>query len=262
MPRWMMSVLTAAAIVTPVVAQEADEAAIKKIVQQEVERLLNSEGALDAAIERGIENFIRKQRAASEQARAEQQRVQARNLRPVDAQRDHILGNPDAPVTLVEYSDFECPFCKRFHPTVVRLMADNPEQLRWVYRHFPLEFHNPGAHQQAQASECVAELNGNDAFWMYADLIYERTTAGGNGFPLENLRPLAEEIGVNGDAFAACMADGRMAGRVDEDYKNGVEIGVSGTPAGFLINQAGEVRFIAGALPLEDLQGLVEELLR
>ena len=239
-----------------------DEDAVKQLVKQEVQRLLATEGVLDSAIDEGIGRFVREQQAAAERARADQQRSHAEQLRPVDLQRDHVLGNADAAVTLVEYSDFECPFCKRFHPNVIRLMEDNGDKLRWVYRHFPLGFHNPGAQKQAEASECVAELNGNDVFWEYIHAIYARTNSGGSGFPLENLRPLAEEFDVNGDAFDACMASGRMTARVNQDYEDGTKIGISGTPAGVLINRQGETRFIAGALPIEELQSLLDDLLR
>jgi len=252
--------------VTTASAQTLDEDRLREIVREEIVRLLSDgdgdgNGVLDAAIERGIANFVDRQRAASEQARAERQQERARNLRPVD-ERDHILGEADAPLTLIEYSDFECPYCKRFHPTVAQLMAANPGKIRWVYRHFPLGFHNPGAYRQAEASECAAEAGGGDAFWRYTDLIYERTRSGGDGFPLSGLRPLAEEIGLDGRAFDECMASGRMQSRVDRDYQDAQAAGVTGTPAGFLLNRNGDMRFIAGALPVEELQKMVDELLR
>ncbi len=244
-------------LVSPVHAEEVDEDLIRQLVRQEVERLLHSEGALDVAIEKGIKDFILKQRV---QADAQKQQMQADNLRPVDPYRDHIFGNPDAPITLVEYSDFECPYCKYFHPTVIQLIKNNRHKLRWVYRHFPLDFHNPGAQKQAEASECVAELNGNDSFWAYSNSIYQRTKSNGEGFPIKKLRPLAEEIGVNGDAFSECLDSGRMTARVREDYENGVNIGVSGTPVSVFINRQGEVRSIAGAVPLDKLQALIDDL--
>ncbi len=254
------AVFAAQLIAGPLHADEVDEQAVKELVQQEVKRLLNADGALDAAIEEGIKRIVRKQRAAAAQERVEAQQAQVENLRPVDARRDHILGNPDAPVTLVEYSDFECPFCKRFHPTAIRLLEDNPDEIRWVYRHFPLGMHNPGAQKQAEASECVAELKGNDAFWEYVHAIYDRTRAGGRGFPLDNLRPLAEEFGVDGDSFEACLDGGKMTARVIQDHEDGLRVGISGTPAGFLMNRRGEVRFIVGALPIGELQALVDDL--
>jgi len=256
----ILSVLFALFLSSAVGAQSIDEAQIRGLVQEEIERMVNTEGALDSAIEKGIESYILKQRLAAENAKAQQQQERAKNLRPVDAERDHISGNPDAPITLIEYSDFECPFCKRFHPTVMKLMENNEDKLRWVYRHFPLGFHNPGAQKQAEASECVAELKGNDAFWDFSDKIYTRTKSNGKGFPLKNLRPLAEEIGVDGDAFSNCLDSGKMTARVKEDIANGKLLGISGTPAAFIINQKGETRFVAGALPLQTLQSLVDEL--
>ena len=244
----------------PASAQEVDETRIKELVQKEVERLLNS-AALDAAIESGIRNYVIKQRQAQEKTRNSVQSEKAKNIRPVDAKRDHIIGNLNAPITLVEYSDFECPYCKRFHPTVTELMKNNPDKLRWVYRHFPLGFHNPGAQKQAEASECVAELRGNDAFWEYSDLIYQRTTSNGSGFPLDQLRPLAEEVGVNGKVFEECLASGRMAARVQQDIDNGVSIGISGTPAAFLLSTSGESRVVVGAQPLAELQRVVDEMI-
>ena len=255
------SVLLLSLLLSPLSwAQTVDDAHIQELVQQEVQRLINSEGAFDAAIEKGIAAYIVKQRLAVEEAKAQQQRERSKNLRPVTAERDHIFGNPDAPITIIEYSDFECPFCKRFHPTVVKLIENNKDNVRWVYRHFPLGFHNPGAQKQAEASECVAELKGNDAFWDYSDKVYKRTKSNGKGFPVSNLRPLAEEIGVDGDAFSACLDSGKMTARVKEDMANGVLVGVTGTPAAFIVNQKGDAEFIAGALPLVKLQSIVDKL--
>ena len=256
----ILATLLALFLTSAVGAQSLDEVQVRALVQEEIERLVNTEGVLDSAIEKGIGSYILKQRLAAENAKAQQQQDRAKNLRPVNAERDHISGNPDAPITLIEYSDFECPFCKRFHPTVMKLMENNQDKLRWVYRHFPLGFHNPGAQKQAEASECVAEIKGNDAFWDFSDKIYTRTKSNGKGFPLKNLRPLAEEIGVDGEAFTKCLDSGKMSARVNEDIANGKLLGVSGTPAAFIVNQKGETRFVAGALPLQNLQSLVDEL--
>ena len=244
----------------PLLAQTLDESQIQALVKKEVEQLLNTDGALDSAIQKGITEYIKKQKLVAEQTKFLQQQIQAKDIRPVDKQRDHIRGKLDAPVTLVEYSDYECPFCKRFHPTVIKLLENNPDKVRWVYRHFPLGFHNPGAQKQAEATECATELGGNDAFWQYSDLLYERTKSNGKGFPLENLEPLAEEIGLDAEAFSQCLDSGKYTARVKEDISNGQKIGVTGTPAAFILNQNGGVRIVSGALPLARLQSLVDEL--
>ncbi len=223
------------------------------------------EAELAQKIDAGIERYVQKQRDAQEQARAEQARAaaaKAKNVRPVSKTRDHIYGNPDAKVSLIEYSDFECPFCKRFHPTAKRLVEIYDGKVNWVYRHFPLAFHNPGAQKQAEASECAAELGGNDAFWKYADLIYQRTRSNGKGFPLNRLVPLAKEIGLDERKFQACLDGGKMAARVGEDYTEGAQIGITGTPGNVLLNnETGAVALKPGALPLEVLKGEVDHLL-
>lgn len=237
---------------------ETDSEAIAREVRQEMQRLIEQEGILDAAIERGIERFIRKQRALAE---ARKGKGHARNMRPVSPARDHINGNPDAPITLVEYSDFECPFCKRFHPTVKKVIENNDGRVNWVYRHFPLAFHNPGAQKQAEASECAAELGGNDAFWRYSDLIYSRTRSNGNGFPIDGLVPLAGEIGLDRDAFRSCLDSGRMTARVKADYEDGVKAGITGTPGVILLNhETGAVLPLAGAVPAQRLQAAIDRV--
>ncbi len=242
-------------------ATEPDKAAIAAEVRKEVQRLIEQEGILDAAIERGITRYIRKQQQLAKAQKANKRVEHARKLRPVSADRDHIFGNPAAEITLVEYSDFECPFCKRYHPTVKKLIGNNDGRVNWVYRHFPLAFHNPGARKQAEASECVAELGGNDAFWQFGDRIYQRTRSNGNGFPLDRLAPLAQEVGVDPKAFNECMESGRMASRVDEDYQDGVKAGINGTPGTILVNhKTGKVLPLSGAVPVQRLQAAVDRL--
>ena len=223
------------------------------------------EAELAQKIDAGIERYVQKQRDAQEQARAEQAQAaaaRAKNVRRVSKTRDHIYGNPDAKVSLIEYSDFECPFCKRFHPTAKKLVESYDGKVNWVYRHFPLSFHNPGAQKQAEASECAAELGGNDAFWRYADLIYQRTRSNGKGFPLDRLVPLAKEIGLDGEKFQACLDGGKMAARVSEDSTEGIQIGITGTPGNVLLNnETGAVALKPGALPLQVLKGEIEHLI-
>lgn len=90
------------------------------------------------------------------------------DIAPVTAE-DHIIGNPDAPIVIVEYSDLECPFCKRFNGTMKELVANSNGQIAWVYRHWVV---HSGALPKAGAAECVAKLKGNDAFWKYVDLTF------------------------------------------------------------------------------------------
>lgn len=94
-------------------------------------------------------------------------------LRPLDA-TDHLIGSLDAPVVILEYSDLECPYCKRFHDTMNQIMAEYGKsgQVAWAYRHFPILSNHPDAAKVAEASECAAELGGNEAFWKFLDKVF------------------------------------------------------------------------------------------
>lgn len=242
---------------------EKDKELIASEVKKELNKLIGNEGVLDKAIEKGIIDYISKQQALARKKQETSQSRKAKNVRPVSKENDHIRGNPDAPISLIEYSDFECPFCKRFHPSAEKLIEINAGKVNWVYRHFPLEFHNPGAQMQAEASECAAKLGGNDAFWTYSDLIYKRTKSNGNGFPLDNLVPLALEIGLAEEPFKECLQSDEMKARVEADYENGALSGITGTPGNiFINNKTGEVYSASGALPVERLQIIVDAMLK
>ncbi|PIR97817.1 MAG: hypothetical protein COT89_02815 [Candidatus Colwellbacteria bacterium CG10_big_fil_rev_8_21_14_0_10_42_22] len=94
------------------------------------------------------------------------------NLSESISPEDHIRGNVDAPITIIEYSDLECPFCQVVHPTIQSLVSENSD-VSWVYRHLPLEAIHPSARPLAEGSECAAELGGNDAFWAFLDKVFE-----------------------------------------------------------------------------------------
>lgn len=265
----VLPILLLVALVLPVNTY-ADESSVSsdalvEQISQEVIRRLIEQGVLDEKIEQGIERYIDNQRRAQsnteEQARSRATKL-AKSVRRVSPDRDHIYGNPDAPLSLIEYSDFECPYCKRFHPNPKELVDSSNGKVNWIYRHFPLEFHNPLAQLEAEASECASELGGNNAFWQYADLVYERTNSNGNGLSPDVLVPFAQEIGLDGEAFKACLESGRMTARVEEDVVEGRKIGISGTPGNIMINnKTGEAIPAAGALPTEALQNIVDSLM-
>jgi protein-disulfide isomerase len=168
---------------------------------------------------------------------------------------DHIRGNANADVIVIEYSDFECPFCSRFHPTMQQVMDEYGDQVAWVYRHFPLDSIHPKARPAAIASECVANLGGNDAFWAYADALFTDPTT------LLDLSGTATKIGVNGATVQSCIDNQETLSKVDEQYQGGLAAGVTGTPGNFIINSKGEVWLIPGALPYEQIKTTIDEAL-
>lgn len=236
-----------------------DREELESLVRELIESRLGELGLLgedfNERVKEGVLAFIEEQRQAQAEAQENSANALAGRARPVSATEDHVYGDPQAPFSLIEYSDFECPFCKRFHPTARRLVDENPDQVNWVYRHFPLAFHNPGAQKQAEASECAAELGGNDQFWRYTDLIYERTRSNGKGFPIEDLVPLATEIGLDEQSFSDCLDSGRYTARVESDFEDGQQAGVRGTPGNILRhNGSGTSLAVQGAQPYENVK--------
>lgn len=239
-------------------ADRPDEARVVALIEERLGRTgAASDEAFNARVEQGIAAFIDKQ----QRAQAERPSQLAKNV-PPPTREDHLYGSPDAPVTLIEYSDFECPFCKRFHATAKQLVDSSNGRVSWIYRHFPLVSHNPGAQKQAEAAECAAELGGNDVFWRYTDAIYERTRSGGKGFPLANLTPLAIEIGLDQARFQTCVESGRFVQKVQQQMAAGERAGISGTPGNILYHRpSGEVIALHGAQPLERFQQAVQALI-
>ena len=169
---------------------------------------------------------------------------------------EHIRGNPDARIALVEYSDFDCPFCSQFHETAQEVVDAYPEDVMWVYRHFPLESIHPEALDKAIASECVASLGGSNAFWDFADLMF-----GNNGYTADDISEVAGQVGVGESALSECMAGDLAADAVDEDLGTATIAGVQGTPGNFLVDmETGEAITLYGAVPFSTVENAIESL--
>lgn len=226
---------------------------------------LKDEGVVDRAVDAGIKRYLAKQQEARRKAEEERMRSAREKAKKVSrvSTKDHIYGNPDAEISLIEYSDFECPFCKTFHDKPRQVVEAFEGKVNWVYRHFPLQIHNPGAHRQAEASECAAEIGGNEAFWKYTNLIYDRTASNGKGFPLNKLVPLAEEIGLESSRFQECLDSEKYRDRVQQDLRDGQSSGIDATPGTIILNNnSGAVELVIGAQPIEVLTAAVRRLLQ
>jgi protein-disulfide isomerase len=181
------------------------------------------------------------------------------NIRPIDAS-DHILGNPNAQLILVEYSDTECPYCKAFQTTLKQMMTDyGPSgQVAWVYRHFPL---HSKSEKEAEATECAGELGGPDKFWDYLNMIYDNTPSN-DGLDPAQLPIFAKNVGLDVDAFNTCLASGKYADKVQADYNDAIASGGQGTPHSVLVSRDGAQTPIDGALPYAQLKTEIDSLLK
>ncbi|PCI29392.1 disulfide bond formation protein DsbA [Candidatus Kaiserbacteria bacterium] len=170
---------------------------------------------------------------------------------------DHIIGNPDATVVLIEYSDTECPFCKNHHQVLKQMTEEyDPSDFAWVYRNLPLTSLHSKAQKQAEALECAAELAGNDGFWNYANRLYDLTPSN-NGLDMTLLPEIAEFAGLDVDDFTECLDSGSMAERVNEDA---AEVPGVGTPHNILIVN-GEQFPLAGGQSPEGMRQIINQLL-
>lgn len=171
---------------------------------------------------------------------------------------DHIRGASGAKVTIIEYSDLECPFCKQFHTTLKQVLDEYPNDVRWVYRHFPIEQLHSKAPAEAKASECAAEQG---RFWEFIDVIFEVTPAN-NGLDLEKLPDFARQAGVpNVPQFEACLKSDKYADKVAADLKDAAAAGARGTPYSVVVSPGGQKAPINGAQPYETVKATIDALL-
>jgi len=172
---------------------------------------------------------------------------------PVDvATGKNVMGDADAPITIVEFSDFQCPFCQRFTQQTGSQIIDQyvaTGKVRFAYRHFPLSFHQ-NAQKAAEASECAADQG---KFWEFHDIMFERGSGDGTGLAVADLKAYAAELKLNTADFNTCLDSDAKAALVQADFAAGSAAGVSGTPAFFVNGKA-----IVGAQPFSAFQAMID----
>ena len=172
---------------------------------------------------------------------------------------DHLRGDLEtAQVVLVEFSDLDCPFCTRFHKTLLQVQAEYGDQIAWVYRHFPLDSLHPEARSKAEATECIAELGGNETFWTAIDALFDDSRT----ITLSQMGDLAEEVGVSRAAFDTCMSEDRYVDEVQKDYNDAVASTGRGTPHTIVVTRDGQRIPLSGALPFEQIKSVIDPLLQ
>lgn len=173
---------------------------------------------------------------------------------------DHILGNPNAKVMIVEYADFDCEYCVGVSDTLRHIIANEGADgdVAWVFRHFPLIELHPNAFRHAQAAECAAVAGGNDGFWKFADLLYARQPVDPSQYGV-----LAQTVGIPGEAFASCFANAAetVDARITADRENALLMQAPGTPFSLILVAGKPPVVMSGAYPYEAVQALVKQAL-
>jgi len=174
--------------------------------------------------------------------------------------KDWIRGDKNAQISIIEFSDPECPFCKQFHSTMQQVVAEYDGKVNWVYRHFPLPSLHTKAQKEAEALECAGELGGNEGFWKYADRLYEITPSN-DGLDPDKLPEIAQYVGLNKSKFEECLSSGKYAAKVRAHAEDAVNAGGRGTPHSVVVTQDGEKIPFSGALPFSQIKSLINQLL-
>ncbi|HLD70520.1 MAG TPA: DsbA family protein [Negativicutes bacterium] len=183
---------------------------------------------------------------------------------------DAVLGNANASVTLIEFSDYECPFCKRHftdvYPQIKKDYIDTGK-VKMVFRDFiAVPSHNPLATTQAEAAQCAKDQGGDSAYFAFHDQIFAKTTSNGNGMPVSELSNIARAVGLNVGTFDQCVSSRKFKAEVEKDQADGAAAGITGTPS-FVVGKSsadGKVtgKIIVGAQPYSAFQAAIEEALK
>ncbi len=174
--------------------------------------------------------------------------VPERNKAELSVDDDPSIGPKDAPITIIEFSDYQCPFCARAEPAVKRILESYKGKVNFVYRDFPLSFHQY-AQKAAEASECADEQG---KFWQYHDILFEKQQEWSSG-GVSKLKEYAIGLGLDSKKFDECLDSGIYANEVQKDIEDGQNYGVSGTPA-FFINGIE----VSGAQPFDVFQKIID----
>jgi len=166
---------------------------------------------------------------------------------------DPQKGPSDAKATIIEFSDFQCPYCNRAEPTLKQIFDEYGNNVRLVYRDFPLSFHQY-AQKAAEASQCAFEQG---KYWEYHDVLYENQ----DKLDVASLKQYAKNLGLDTAKFDSCLDSGKYASEVQKDFQDGQAAGVSGTPAFFILDKDGEVvETIVGAQPFSSFKDAIDPL--
>lgn len=194
------------------------------------------------------------------QDQSAEQVLESSNPRVVDA-TDYIRGNPNAPILIIEYSDYECPFCKQYHTTMNQIMDEYgvTGKVAWVYRQFPLNQLHPNATKISEAALCVGEIGGNESFWKFSDKIFDERDLNAPT-NMTKLIEFANVAGVSEADYISCINSGHQQENVLASAEEGFRIGARGTPY-TVVTVGNQQAVINGAQPYEVVKVTVQNLI-
>lgn len=246
---------------------------VQAVAAKSAERAIAEAGltgeALDNAMEDAIIAFIKSRatqdgQPANATGNQPQRPPQNIDVAAIDPATEPVAGNPDARYHLIVYSDYECPFCKRFWPTVQTVIEEYGDRLAITLRDYPLPFHGRAAMREAIAAQCAFNLGGDKAFWAYSDMIYAKTASNGQGISGdEPLVEMAKAVSIEGAMFKKCLSKAdRVRQGIEADMASGTDAGVRGTPTSVLIDtRTGRSAVVRGAQPLSAMTSALDNLL-
>ncbi len=215
-----------------------------------------------------VKNSPAQQAVAPQAAAPQQAPPEDTTPKKVSVDDDPVLGDKNAKVTLIDFTNYECSFCKRyFDDTYSQLKKDyiDTGKIKYVVRDLPLPFH-ANAHKEAQAAECAREQGGDSAYFKYHDEIFKRTTSGGTGLAFDQLPVIANDLGLNGKVLQSCLDTEKYKAEVDKDLADASAVGATGTPTFFIGKSTSDGVItgtkIVGAQPYSVFQAEIDKQLK
>lgn len=171
---------------------------------------------------------------------------------PAPSAQDHIIGSLDAPVVLIEYSDFQCPYCSLVYPTLKRIVSESNGKVAWVMRNFPLKSIHPNANPAANAAECIAEQLGSAGWWKFADAVFTDQSQLSDSY----YESLAVSFGADRAKYESCYASSKYQSKIDAQANEAMQNGGQGTPY-TIVYGGGAQKGVSGAVPYEQFMAVI-----
>lgn len=173
---------------------------------------------------------------------------------------DHLIGNPSAPVEIIEYADIDSPYGKSFQKTMEQIMTEYGAggKVVWVYRHFPLIDQYPNSESHAEAAECAGSLGNANAFWNFIDLL-QAEAPGDQQFDPSGYDNVVAQLSIDTARFNACMTAHTYLQKVNDDITNAIDIGASGSPYTVIVIKGQRPIPLSGSLPYDQMKKIIDQ---